>query len=69
MGITIRATERQSDRTLRSRSPSHWPSAPPFGDDYTPSRFMDERYAAGVISVSLIRRELSGLDDEIIQIR
>ena len=35
------------------------------GDDFTLKRFMDELNAAGVIPVSLIRWELTGLDDEI----
>ncbi len=37
------------------------------GDDFTLKRFMDELNAAGVIPVSLIRWELTGLDDEIIR--
>lgn len=35
------------------------------GDDFTLKRFMDELNAVGVIPVSLIRWELTGLDDDI----
>ena len=35
------------------------------GDAFTLKRFMDELDAVGVIPVSLIRWELTGLDDEI----
>ncbi len=35
------------------------------GDDFVLRDFMDEFYAAGVIPVSLIRWELTGLDDEV----
>ncbi len=37
------------------------------GDDFTLKRFMDELNRAGVIPVSLIRWELTGLDDEIMR--
>jgi len=37
------------------------------GDDFTLKRFMDELNGAGVIPVSLIRWELTGLDDEILR--
>jgi len=39
------------------------------GDRFTMKRFMDEVNAAGVIPVSLIRWELTGLDDEISSMR
>ena len=36
-----------------------------WGDKFTVKRFMDEFFASGIIPVSLIRWEMTGLDDEI----
>lgn len=58
--------------TRRDRTPGHRRSlesrrdrAHQLGDDFTLKQFMDEFQASGMIPISLIRWEMTGLQDEI----
>lgn len=50
------------ERLMRER-------AEQLGDDFTLRRFMDELFASGLIPVSMIRWEMTGLDDEVRALR